>query len=752
MTKLDLRYILEETQKSAYNGHSVEKLKEWKNLLRSLDKLDRRSLKNAMSILEIIIKLKEKKGRASIFKQFFLFAVFVTLIFSIQATLNYNVGGSIRLTISDEISRFIGQVENVDNFNGVSRFLELNINNGTNAIAGFTATNNLNRSIIIGITGGNFSVASPLLVDDQPFIFSNAGNDMAFGVGSANGFVWRNDLIGAEQYANTTNILMTLNSLGDLNITNNLNVTANATIQGFLSIGSLEAVSPGQSTLLRIDDATGTVGTVGGSLVVINTIDSPTPTSGVNYVWDLGSGNNLTVDLHSSLDPDDPLSVISHYFNLVKGHIWRLNPNNNNSFFQWESGADNALFTIRGNGSLNLNDSIIIAPNGSITFPEVANCDTIQSDVSGLLSCGTGGFNVSTLSLLSVFKNGTQATTASFANLTDWTEDIVDTPYSFNSTSGVITFNEDGRYLVSVDARINGIADGRSTLFIRMAEDFGSGFIFDTRNVWSNYATRNIANSEGGVGGVYIKDYSIGDKIQLQVRVSDTQRDINTNDSRIYIIKMQGTKGDPGINGLNGTNGINGLNGTNGINGSTGATGATGAGSNIIVQKDNVTIGIVTDTLNFEGTGVSAVIDVGNNKTTVTISGGGGIFGSEFEKFESLGQSDTGASFTTKLSATTASKPAGTYRIGFTVDATNSDGTDIYKVRFSIDGVPIHQHTNGNDEYENKPNGNNDWEVYSTFSYLTLGSPATIDLLIEFGTNDNIARASNAAIEIWRVS
>ncbi len=633
----------------------------------------------------------------------------------------------------------IGEVQNIDDVDGISRFLEKNINNGTNAIAAFTATNNLNRSIIMGITGGNFSVTSPILVDDQPFLFSNGGNDMAFGVGSANGFVWRNDLAGEQQYQNTTNLLMTLNSLGDLDVTNNLNVSTNATIQGFLSIKTLQAVSPGQSTLLRIDDATGLVGTVGGSLIVLNSIDSNITTSGVNYVWDIGSGNNLTVDLHSSLDPDDPLSVISHYFNLVKGHIWRLNPNNNNSFFQWESGPNNPLFTIRGNGSLNLNDSIIILPNGSITFPEVGNCDTIKSDVSGFLSCGTG-LNVSTLSLLSVFKNGTQTTTSSFANLTDWTQDILDTPYSFNTTSGVITFNEDGRYLVSVDAKINGVVDGRSTLFLRMGEDFGSGFIFSTRNVWSNYATRNAANSEGGVGGVYIKDYSVGDKIQLQVKVSDTQRDIDTNDSRIYIIKMQGTKGDPGINGINGTDGING------------SKGDTGAGSNIIVQKDNVTIGTVTDTLNFEGSGVSTVIDAGNNKTTVTISGGGGIFGSEFEKFESLGQSNTDASFTTKLSATTATKPVGTYRIGFTVDATNSDGTDIYKVRFSIDGVPIHQHTSGNDEYENKPNGNNDWEVYSTFSYVTLGSPATIDLLIEFGTNDNTARASNAIIEIWRVS
>lgn len=140
-----------------------------------------------------------------------------------------------------------------------------------------------------------------------------------------------------------------------------------------------------------------------------------------------------------------------------------------------------------------------------------------------------------------------------------------------------------------------------------------------------------------------------------------------------------------------------------------------------------------------------------------TVAGGGGgngtsIFGSEFERFESLGQTNTASSLVNKLSITTASKPAGLYRIGFTVDVTNSDGTDIWKVQFLVNGTAIHQHVNGADEYENKPNGNNDWEVYSTFSYLNLTNTSTVDIAIKFGTNDNTARASNAIIEIWRVS
>jgi len=68
-----------------------------------------------------------------------------------------------------------------------------------------------------------------------------------------------------------------------------------------------------------------------------------------------------------------------------------------------------------------------------------------------------------------------------------------------------------------------------------------------------------------------------------------------------------------------------GGNGAQGADGATGATGATGAGANIIVQKDDVTVGTVTDTLNFEGSGVSTVVDEGSDKTTVTITGGGSV-------------------------------------------------------------------------------------------------------------------------------
>lgn len=57
------------------------------------------------------------------------------------------------------------------------------------------------------------------------------------------------------------------------------------------------------------------------------------------------------------------------------------------------------------------------------------------------------------------------------------------------------------------------------------------------------------------------------------------------------------------------------------LQGSKGEAGATGAGSNIILQKDDVTVGTTTSTLNIEGN--ATVTDEGSGKTTVLIGGGG---------------------------------------------------------------------------------------------------------------------------------
>ncbi len=524
MEKLDLRQVLKETSDSMNNGHTIEKLEEWRILLKELDtREDRKSLKQAINILESVIRLKKikNKSKKQIFKQSFLFIMFLFLLIGIQASINYNIGGSNKLTVAQNISTFDGDVLIADG-------LEVQ---GT---ANFTG--NVSSGVDFCIVGGlclTGGVRSPwgnntnqIFVLEEFPTFINV-SDVLF-VNRTLGFVG----IGTSTPQNTLNVI------GDMNITQQLFVGSNATLNGFLTVGinttlqgfltlnSIIDISPSESTLLRRDDITGLVGGVGGSLIITNLLNEPTPTSGVNYVWNLGSDNNVTVDLHSSLDPDDPLMKVSHYFNDVKGHIWRLNPNTNNSLFQWESGINNSLFSINGSGLINLNDSIILSSNGSITFPELTECDTIDSDINGLLFCGT--------------------------------------------------------------------------------------------------------DETGG--------------------------------------------------------------------------------------------------------------------------GNASIFGSEFQVFQSLSESTTDDVLINKLVATTLIKPAGTYRIGFFADATNSDGTDLTDIQFLVDGSPVSQHTSGKDLYTMVPHKNNDWLSFSAVQYKILSNSSAINVAIKFGTNDNTAKISNAIIEIWRVA
>ncbi|HHZ95126.1 MAG TPA: hypothetical protein EYN67_06115 [Flavobacteriales bacterium] len=129
-----------------------------------------------------------------------------------------------------------------------------------------------------------------------------------------------------------------------------------------------------------------------------------------------------------------------------------------------------------------------------------------------------------------------------------------------------------------------------------------------------------------------------------------------------------------------------------------------------------------------------------------------GVFGTEFEEFSSLAQSSTtSSSFQSKISVTTALKPAGEYRITFNAQATNKDGDKATEVEFKVDGTAQHNHSNGGDYITVISKEDDQWTSEFVVSYITLGSPATIDLDINYRKDDKTARISDARIEIWRV-
>ncbi len=291
-----------------------------------------------------------------------------------------------QLGLDNKTIAFLGSVKNFDDIDGFSRFEEVNLNNGTSAVAGFLARNNLGRTLTIGITSSNFILPGDAGLENVPTIFSNTTSTFAFVNLFKTGWRFRINEANSSTVFNFTDVLI-IDGNGNLNTTGNLTVQGNTTLKGFLFLEETVEINPGQTSLLRRVDSTGLIGTVGPSIVLKNFNDTNISTSGVNYVWDIGTGN-LTIDLHSFLDPFDSSIAVSHYYDDVKGHIWRLNENNNESFFQWETGFDNPLFTINGTGLLNLNDSIIVFPNGSVNIPGILT-------VGSCVGCGGGIVNSS---------------------------------------------------------------------------------------------------------------------------------------------------------------------------------------------------------------------------------------------------------------------------------------------------------------------------------------------------------------------
>ena len=184
------------------------------------------------------------------------------------------------------------------------------------------------------------------------------------------------------------------------------------------------------------------------------------------------------------------------------------------------------------------------------------------------------------------------------------------------------------------------------------------------------------------------------------------------------------------------------------LKGSKGDKGDTGSGSNIVVQKDDVTVGTVTDVLNFEGD--VTVVDNGSNKTTVTVTGGGvSVFGSEFHEAEDDSQSSTTEDdyYVQKLELLTSSVPAGKYRIGWSYEIRGSSTGDSVWHRVQYDN----SNTIAEGEYEPKDTSN--WLMQSGFKYLDLGS-GTHEFDIDFRTTDDDEPVyiRRARLEFWRIS
>jgi len=248
-------------------------------------------------------------------------------------------------------------------------------------------------------------------------------------------------------------------------------------------------------------------------------------------------------------------------------------------------------------------------PEGAIIYnTDNDRLETFSTSTSSWEGAGgqTGGGTAGSLPIVSLESTNT---TASFIQATptilSWDVEVEkDSGFTHNSVTNNsrIQVDSDGTYKIEANVRVvssNARAQFISKILIDgvvQSQPYGSSYI---RNSGSSSDFWTCVVNPAPVkltAGQYIE---IQTQVESQITTTVTGTFVGP-DSSFSITKLQGSKGDKGD---------------------------TGAGSNIVIQKDDSTIGTVTDTLNFEGN--VTVTDEGSNKTTVNIQGGGDTYYSQ---------------------------------------------------------------------------------------------------------------------------
>ena len=297
---------------------------------------------------------------------------------------------------------------------------------------------------------------------------------------------------------------------------------------------------------------------------------------------------------------------------------------------------------------------------------------------------------------------------------------------AFTLASDEVTINKDGNYVISYRFGNNVTSNTRCGAKAWLEIDTGSGFSEIDGSLTYTY-NRGVSYGENTAMAMVVLDVDAGDKVRMRADREHGTGTMTTlvdaSSLSIFTAGSQGAKGD------------------------VGEKGDTGAGSNIIVQKDDVTVGTLTDELNFEGAGVTSVVDEGSNKTTVTI--GGGAYGSEYDYNEDdTTSTTTSTSYQLKVTLTTASLPAGNYEISWysETNQTSTSGSVDVMVQYGTTEI-------GQTEIEHEDL--DDWNPQGGFkSDISLSGIQTIELhyRISPDTTGGTAAIRRARLKIIRVS
>lgn len=283
----------------------------------------------------------------------------------------------------------------------------------------------------------------------------------------------------------------------------------------------------------------------GNNLLYIENSSTSSP-----LIWGDFTSNQMRVN--GELQVNDP--VISGYrFPSIDGTANQVLQTDGSGLLTWVDAStfgtdtdDQTIDVFNLNGS-NLELSLI-DDNEATKIVDLSSIDTDTDDQTLSLTDHTlsisDGNSVdlsSTIHFFQVFKSSTQTTTNSFTDITNWgtpTHDVGNS-FSFNTTSGILTFDNSGTFEITVHVVGDNNNTGRTQLMLRVLEDTGSGWVEIPGFRDHQYSARNTTQNSGSaqINGA-IRNFNSGDQIKVQIQDIGIALDINSDRARITVKRL----------------------------------------------------------------------------------------------------------------------------------------------------------------------------------------------------------------------
>lgn len=193
---------------------------------------------------------------------------------------------------------------------------------------------------------------------------------------------------------------------------------------------------------------------------------------------------------------------------------------------------------------------------GDVTGATALTLATVNSDVGsftnaditvnakGLITAasnGSGGGGGFTPTYFQALLSSSAISTGAFQDATNWNTPTHNTgsDYSFVTSTGVVTFDTDGTYMISFVMNGNTAANNRVQVDVKIVEDVGAGFVDITGAEDNQYAMRNNTQNDGSAQiNNFIRTFNATDQIKFQYRDIGVAYTPAADKTRITIMKV----------------------------------------------------------------------------------------------------------------------------------------------------------------------------------------------------------------------